>query len=98
MFGHINVVVLLTYLIKRRILTDIEIWNLKQPQPPRERALELHQILGRKGVDGFLEFYACLLESYMMEDGVDGHYALIKTIQKKGKTGFIIMFVKLNSP
>ena len=95
MLGHINVVVLLKYLVKRRLLTDNEIWTLKQQQPPRERALELHQVLTRKGVDGFLEFYACLLESYMMEDGVDGHYALIKTMQKKGNKTLLDMSVQL---
>ena len=85
MIGHINVTVLLEYLMKRRNFTPDEICTLKQQQSPRNKALKLHQILTRKGVNGFFEFYASLLESYMMEDGVDGHYTLIKAIERRSK-------------
>lgn len=86
-----NVTVLVKYLMKRRLLTDDEVWLLNQPRPPKANAIELLQMLSRKGVNGFHEFYACLLESYMMEGGVDGHYAIIKTIQMKGNIGCIIL-------
>ena len=100
MIGHINVTVLLKYLMKRRLLTEDEIWMLKRQQSPRAKALELHQILTRKGVNGFTEFYVSLLESYMMEDGVDGHYTILKTIQKKGIALIVGLhiLVQVNSP
>ena len=88
-----NVKVLVKYLMKRGLLTDTEVWTLNQPKPPKESAVDLLQILARKGVNGFDEFYVCLLESYMMEGGVDGHYAIIKTIQKEGNN---IVFVQIN--
>ena len=91
MCEQMNVKVLVKYLMKRGLLTPDEVWTLNQPKPPKESAVNLLQILARKGVNGFEEFYACLLESYMMESGVDGHYAIIKRIQMKGNIGYIML-------
>ena len=87
-----NVRVLVKYLIKRGLLTGDEVWDLNQPKPLKATAIDLLQMLSRKGQDGFQQFYACLLESYMMEGGVDGHYAIIKAIQMKGNIGCLILY------